>query len=224
MKRRNFVRSLLVAPAGSAALVAQQTSTQAAGKPETTGQKPSPPLKTPGRQTPRQPTDVPKLPLVQSDLTSEGDQHFFNPAQFAALKKLAAVFMPPLKGKPGAVDAQAPEFLDFLISVSPSDRQELYRSGLDGLNSQASDKFHKPFADLEAPEVDAVLKPLMVARPWPEDFPEDPLKNFVARVHEDLRTATTNSREWAHSGNPLFARFSRSSGFYWRPIDPVIEL
>jgi hypothetical protein len=228
MKRRNFVRSLLVAPAGSAVLAAQQSSSQPSSKAETTGQKPSPPLKTPGRQNSRQPpTDVPKLPVVQSDLASEGDQQFFSPIQFSVLQKLAAVLVPPLKGKPGAVDAQAPEFLDFLIGVSPSDRQELYRRGLDGINSQATEQFHKSFAELEQSQVDAILRPLMVVRPWPEDFPDDPLKNFIARVHEDLKTATTNSREWAHSesGNHLFSRgFSRTSGFYWRPIDPVTEL
>ena len=228
MKRRNFVRSLLVAPAGSAVLAAQQTPSQPSSKSETTGQKPSPAAKTPGRQVGRQPpTDVPKLPVVQSDLASQGDQQFFSPIQFAALRKLAAVLVPPLKGKPGAVDAQAPEFLDFLIAVSPSDRQELYRAGLDGINSQATGQFHKSFSELDRSQVDAILRPLMVVRPWPEDFPDDPLKNFIAHVHDDLRTATNNSREWAHSesGNHVFSRgFSRTSGFYWSPIDPVTEL
>jgi hypothetical protein len=134
--------------------------------------------------------------------------------------------MPPLKNNPGALDAQAPEFLDFLISVSPGDRQTLYRSGLDNLNRQASHKFEKPFAELDAKQADAILRPLLVVRPWPEDLPSDPLQNFIAQVHEDLRTATMNSREWseaaAKSGH-LFHRGFRGSGYYWAPIDPISE-
>jgi hypothetical protein len=217
MKRRNFVRSLLIAPAGSAALKAQQQATP---------QKPSPPLNTPAQQNPRQPQGVPELPLVQADLAAAAAPHFFSEAQFATLKKLASLLVPPLKGKPGAVEAQAPEFLDFLIGVSAADRQKLYCAGLDSLNVQATDHFHTSFAELNATQADAILRPLFVVRPWPEDFPDDHLKNFIARVHEDLRTATSNSREWANAGGAhTFGRgFNRSSGYYWRPIDPITEL
>ncbi len=68
--------------------------------------------------------------------------------------------MPPMKNNPGALEAQAPEFLDFLLSASPEDRQKLYLSGLDGLEEQSIDKFHKSFCDLSAQQADAILKPL----------------------------------------------------------------
>ncbi len=217
MKRRNFVRSLLVAPAGSAALKAQQ---------QITAQKPSPPLSTPARQGSREPQDVPKLEVVQSDLAADPALQFFTATQFGTLRKLASLLVPPLKAKPGAIDAQAPEFLDFLIGVSSADRQKLYCEGLDTLNIQATEQFHTAFAELNSAQADTILRPLFVARPWPEDFPDDHLKNFIARVHEDLRTATMNSREWANAGGARsFGRgFGRSSGYYWRPIDPVTEL
>lgn len=217
MKRRNFVRSLLVAPAGSAALKAQQ---------QVAAQKPSPSPATSARRAFRQPQDVPKLDVVQADLAAEPAPRFFTATQFATLQKLASLLVPPLKGKPSAIDAQAPEFLDFLIRVSSADRQKLYCAGLDSLNIQATEQFHTSFAELNSTQADTILRPLFVARPWPEDFPDDHLKNFIARAHEDLRTATTNSREWANSGGTRsFGRgFSRSSGYYWRPIDPVTEL
>jgi hypothetical protein len=218
MKRRRFVQSLLVAPAAPAALTAQQTTPQ---------QQPPPQPNTPARQMPRQPQSVPKLEVIQADLTASPDQHFFSAEQFAALEKLGSILIPPLKGNPGALDAHAPEFLDFLLSVSPADRQQLYRSGLDAMNSQAKEKFQKSFSELDAKQADAIIRPLLVARFWPEDLPSDPLKNFMAQVHEDLRTATTNSREWAaavvKSGHRFSREFSRSSGFYWKPIDPVVE-
>jgi hypothetical protein len=124
------------------------------------------------------------------------------------------------------VEAQAPEFLDFLLSASPEDRQKLYLSGLDGLEAQSIDKLHKSFCDLDAQQVDVILKPLLVARPWPEDLPSDPMQNFIAQVHEDLRTATMNSRAWAAAAEKsghLFSRGSRTSGYYWKPIDPINE-
>ena len=130
--------------------------------------------------------------------------------------------MPPLKGNPGALEADAPEFLDFLISVSPADRQKLYRQGLDQLNASAKNHFHKSLAELDTTQADSILKPLLVARPWPEDLPGDPMQTFIAQVHEDFRTATMNSREWA-AWQHIGGRFTRGSGMYWAPIDPVVR-
>lgn len=217
MKRRRFVQNLLVAPVAPAALAAQQTKPQ---------QQPAPQPNTPARQVPRQPPEVPKLAVTQADLTSQPDQHFFTPDQFAALEKLGGVLMPPVKGNPGALDAGAPEFLDFLISVSPADRQKLYRDGLDGINARARQHFDKSFTDLDATQADAIIRPLLVARFWPQDLPNDPMKNFMAQVHEDLRTATANSREWAAASAASGRRqrgFNRSTGYYWKPIDPVVR-
>jgi hypothetical protein len=216
MKRRNFVQSLFIAPAAPAVLAAQQTAT-----------KPTPQPNTPARQNPRQPHEIPKLEVIEADLTANTNQHFFNAEQFAALEKLGNVLMPPLKGNPGALDAHAPEFLDFLISVSPADRQKLYRTGLDGVNTHAKEQFHKPFSELDAAQVDAILRPLLVVRLWPEDMPADPLQNFIAQAHQDLRTATMNSREWAAaaaaSGRRARRGFRGGVGYYWKPIDPVSE-
>jgi hypothetical protein len=215
MKRRRFVQSLLAAPA-IAPLATEQT------------QRPAAQPNTPARQVPQQPQEIGQLAVTQPDLIAETGQRFFTADQFGALQKLAAVLMPPLKGKPGALDAHAPEFLDFLIGVSPADRQSLYRNGLDALNRAAQQQFHTTFQVLEGAQVDAIIRPLLVARYWPQEMPEDPQKNFMAQVHEDLRTATMNSREWAGEGSQAPSqsrprRFNRSRGLYWRPIDPVVR-
>lgn len=215
IKRRGFVKSLLLTPAVPAALSAQQTPTP---------QQPVPQPNTPARQVPQQPKSPVRLKTTEADLAAETAPHFFTADQFAALRKLGAILMPPIKGNPGALEAQAPEFLDFLIGVSPEDRKKLFRNGLDQLNAQAKRKYTKSFADLNATEADAILRPLLVVRPWPEDLPSDPLKSFVTQVHDDLRTATMNSREWAQAtakSPRRFSRGSRASGLYWAPIDPV---
>src|SRR6478609_3996391 len=193
MKRRNFVRGLLATPVVPATVLAEQAT-----PPHTTPrQQPPPQPNTPARQFSRQPPAVPHLEVTAVDLAGQPAPRYFTAAQFATLRKLGALLVPPLKNNPGALDAQAPEFLDFLISASPDDRQNLYRFGLDSLDSQSRDQFQKPFCDLDAHQADRILRPLLVVRPWSEDFPSDPLKKFIAQVHDDLRTATMNSREWA---------------------------
>jgi hypothetical protein len=223
MRRRKFVRDLLVAPVVTATAAAATQEANQTTKPQ---QQPQPQPNTPARQMPLQPQTIKKLAVTQVDLTAEGDQRFFSAEQYAALCKLAEILAPPLNGHPGAIDAHAPEFLDFLISVSPPDRQTLYTDGLNALNSATRKQFHKPFSELQAEEADAVIRPLLVVRFWPEDLPKDPVKNFMAQVHEDLRTATENSREWAAAQGASGRRqrgFTRSVGYYWKPIDPVVR-
>ncbi len=136
------------------------------------------------------------------------------------------VLVPPIKNNPGALEAGAPEFLDFLLSASSTTRQKSYLFGLDQLEAQAQGKYQRSFCDLDASQADAILRPLLVSRFWPEDLPDDPLKSFIAQVHEDLRTATMNSREWAAAAEKSghhFSRASRGSGYYWFPIDPISQ-
>lgn len=226
MKRRNFVRSLVIAPVAPSIFAGEQVATN--DKPVTTtpAQQPHPQANTPARQVPQQPSEVPQLEVTAIDLTGDATRRYFTETQFSTLRKLGAILLPPLKNNPGAIESQAPEFLDFLISVSPEDRQKLYLMGLDSLQAQAKDKFQKSFCDLDMEQADTILKPLIAVRPWPQDFPSDPLENFIAQVHEDFRTATMNSREWAAAAEKSGHHFTRgfhASGYYWAPIDPICE-
>jgi hypothetical protein len=219
MKRRKFIHGLLAVPAASTMVEAAQAP---AAAPQ---QQPQPKPATPARQEPHQSAGVPKLSVTSADLTAEPAPHFFTSVQFATLQKLGELLVPPLKNNPAALDAKAPEFLDFLIGVSPVDRQKSYQFGLDQLEFQAKRKFKTSFHELQAMQADAILKPLPVTRFWPQDLPSDPLQAFIAQVHNDLRTATANSREWAAASEKsgrLFSRGSRNSGYYVKPIDPIV--
>src|SRR5690242_2395429 len=142
MKRRRFMQALAVAPTAPA-LVAQQPAANA--------------------------DDNPKLELSVPDAAAETVLHFFNTQQFAALQKLSEILMPPAHGAPGALNAHAPEFLDFLIGDSPAERQQLYRSGLDGLNLQARKRYNRAFSELDAAQAGPLLAPLREA--WTYDPP-----------------------------------------------------
>jgi hypothetical protein len=184
MKRRRFFQTLAVAPAATA-LVAQQ---QPRG-------------------------ELPKLETAIADTAADTLPHFFTADQFAALRKLSDILQPAVKGAPGALDAKAPEFLDFLIGESPADRQQLYREGLDALHRAG-------FTQADAAKTVAILAPLRA--PWTYDEPADPLARFLRAAKADVHTATVNSREYNSAGAASGgSRRFGAQGLYWVPLDTL---
>lgn len=131
-----------------------------------------------------------KVATVAPEVAAEPVQRFFSPRQLATLRRAASLLQPGVGALPGAIEAEAPEFLDFLPSISPAARQMLYRSGPDHLDAQAAKLFQQPFAGLTPTQADQVFKPLLVA--WTYDPPTDPHQRFMTELRADLRTATTN--------------------------------
>ena len=163
---------------------------------------------------------VKEFEVTQPDAVAEPTARFFTPAQFGALKRLSEALMPAMGGNPGAIECEAPEFLDFLIGVSPAERQQLYRGGLDALNAKAKAKFAKSFAELDAKQVDTVIRPLLAATPWAWDLPKDPVMRFIASVRTDMATATRNSPVWAEKAG---TRGGGAGQLKWLPIDPIYK-
>ena len=197
MKRRSFIQTLAVTPA--AALPAFTETLPAA----------------PVRQQAAAPTESIKLDTLPLDAVADMTPRFFTAGQFAALSKLSDILLPPLNGMPGALEADAPEFLDFLISRSPAERQQLYRAGLDALNANAQRQFKKPFAEIDAAQANNLLMPLR--EPWTYVPPTDPFARFLREAKADVRTATTNSRAYATAG--AAGRRGGGTGQYWYPLD-----
>jgi len=140
--------------------------------------------------------------------------------RLATLRHASSLLQPAAGALPGAIEAEAPEFLNFLLSVSPVPLQMLYQSGLDHVDTQAGKLFQQPFAALTTPQADQVFKPLLVA--WTYDPRADPLERFMKELRADLRTATTNSALYAKA-NVNTGRRRRGpggAGVYWLPIDP----
>jgi hypothetical protein len=200
MKRRRFFKTIAALPAAPA-LIAQTA-----------------PPQTPAA---RGASNIPTFQETSHELVADAEPKFFTPQQFAALRRLSALFMPPLDGNPDALQCQAPEFLDFLIGAELPERQKLYRDGLDTLNANAKKKFKKAFADLNDADADAVVRPLLTPLAWPYDAPKDPAQHFIAEARRDIRTATQNSREWATAGAASGRRRFGGGGTYVLPIDPI---
>jgi len=167
------------------------------------------------------PVVPPKIATIAASQAAEPVLKFFTATQYSTLRHAASLLQPAYNNLPGAIEAEAPEFLDFLLAVSPAPRQALYRGGLDHLSSQAKRLFKKEFAALSAAEADQILKPLIV--PWTFDPPANPHQHFLTDLRADLRTATTNSAPYAAvaATTSRRGRGRSSAGLYWLPIDPT---
>ena len=133
------------------------------------------------------------------------------PVEYATLRRLCGLMVPAVGGRPGAIEAGVPEFLDFLISQSPSTRQNLYRSGLDLMDKEARKQSAKAFADQSDSEAAVQLQPLRQSSSAGETA-----SLFLQAAKEDILRATFNSREWAAASTQ---RRGSATGTYWRTID-----
>jgi len=174
------------------------------------------PLPAPSQQQPAaRAVETPKLDTAVADASAESLHRFFSADQFAALNRLADVLMPSAGDSPGAKEAEAAEFLDFLISASPADRQAQYRDGLDQLNAQAR-RYGKTFAQLAPDQIDILLAPLRES--WTYAAPADPLEQFLRVARMDVMHATMNTRAWSEA-HAKHGRRARGLGMYWYPIE-----
>ena len=167
-------------------------------------------------QTSAPPAQADSLKLSSSGLDSVGKPvaKFFTPAQFSALERLADLLVPALDSRPGAKAADAPAFLDFLLSQSDAATQELYRSGLDRLNADAGKKHGKPFSSTTPEEAASLVAPLQDA--WTYHGPTDPFARFLVGAKDDILRATVNSRAFAAAAT---TRGASGSGYYWFPVE-----
>ena len=215
MQRRDFVKAMMAASVASRTVLGQQT----AAPPTPTTPAATAPGPVPWMRGLMDVKPLPMTPLVP-DAVARTDAHFFTEQQFATLRRLSEILQPPLRGFPGAIEAGAPEFLDFLIGVSPHERQQMYRSGLDRLDTEAKQHFNVPFAEVDAGQADQLLRPWL--RTWMSDHPPtEPYAQFINIAHNDVRTATINSQAWSDAAHAA-GKPTPNVDLYWYPVDPDI--
>jgi len=213
MQRRDFVKAIVAATVSAKTVAAQQP---VALPP----QAPKAPAPEPWMRGLLEVKPLPMTPLVP-DAVAQTNAHFFSQTQAATLRRLCGLLQPAYKSYPGAVEASAPEFLDFLIGVSPADRQQMYQSGLDRLESEAHKQFQKPFAALDASEADRIIRPHL--RAWVGDHPPtEAFARFINIAHEEIRTATVNSEAWSEAAQAAGQR-APNIDLYWYPVDPDLH-
>ncbi len=145
----------------------------------------------------------PTLPLSAADAVAEGWAKFLTPAEMKTFRQLGEALVPAYDGRPGALEAQAPEFLDFLLSRSGVEAQSLYRQGLARYAAKADlTPLNKPWTLGNAPGG--------AAHP---ELLQDPYERFLRAAKQAFYQATVNSRQWAEA-----SRGRGSSNLYWLPI------
>jgi hypothetical protein len=227
MRRRDFVKAVLAASVSPKAMMGQNgqnaPSSVAPSVPPPIPPKAAPlpaPGPVPWMRGLMEAKPLPMSPLVP-DAVARTNSYFFNHQRMATLRQLCEVLLPPLKQSPGAIDAGTPEFLDFLISVSPPDRQHMYVSGLDRLDAEARRKFDIPFDAVNASQADELIRPWL--RTWMTDHPpSEPYEKFINLAHSDIRTATINSKAWSDAMTTDADR-RLEEGLYWYPVDPDVN-
>ncbi|MDE3201737.1 MAG: gluconate 2-dehydrogenase subunit 3 family protein [Acidobacteriota bacterium] len=213
MQRRDFVKGLVAVPVAAQTALGQQSQSLTPTLPARESAVPNPR----GMRA----FQIPSIPSVVPDAVAEPNVRFFNEAQFAALERLSDLLMPPVEYYPGALQAEAPQFLDFLVSASFIDQQQLYKEGLDHLNAEARRLFGKQFAQLSSEQADKIVRPVL--QPWISYHPPtEPFPRFIAIAHQDIRDATMNSELWSIAAISSGDR-APGVGRYWRPIDPDLK-
>jgi hypothetical protein len=206
MLRRDFVRAVISVGVAPKVLLAQQAANPA----------PPAPAPEPWMLGLSQKTPLPQVEAV--DGIAETFLQFFTPLQMQTLTRLSDLLVPPIGDKPGALNAQTPMFLDFLIGNSPEARKKTYAGGLDWLNSEAETKHKVPFSQLEPAQADALLKPWL--RTWMNDHPPtEQHADFINIAHDDIRTATVHSKVWSDFASASGER-APNVELYWSPIEP----
>ena len=210
MRRRDFVRAVVALGAAPKLLLSQQAATPAPPTPA-----PTPWLLGLNAKTP--------IPHVEAaDQVAAAELRFFDPQQLATLTRLSDVLMPPMGEKPGAVQAQTPMFLDFLIGSSPEPRRQVYSEGLDWLDGESKKKFNTEFPKLTDAQAGELLKPWL--RTWMNDHPPaEKHADFINIAHDDIRTATVNSKAWSVVPE-VGAEPHTATELYWSPIEPDVSL
>jgi Gluconate 2-dehydrogenase subunit 3 len=160
---------------------------------------------------------VEEIPVIEStipDFAGTTVTKFFSPVQFSSFKRLTDILYPAINGVPGAVQAGAPEFLDFLLFESPAPRQTLYRNGIDELEHRSKKAFNASFASVDQAGAEKILAPLR--EPWTAE--PDSFTAFLRTAKQDVIEATQNSHDWIR----IMSKQVRSAGgvgMYWFPID-----
>lgn len=211
MRRREFVTAVVSAIAAPEFLLGQQANPA-----------PPPPAPVPWTLGLNPSTPIPQTEVA--DALVQAEVRFFTPAQMATLERLSDLLMPAMGDKPGAMAAETPAFIDFLIGSSLPDRKQMYQGGLDWLDGEAKKKYSRPFAQVDATQADALLRPWL--RTWMADNPPtEAHADFINIAHADIRTATVNSKAWSDATPRSTQANTRAAGtgLYWFPIEPDVH-
>lgn len=117
------------------------------------------------------------LPISTAEQNAASRPMVLSDRQRATLRRLSSEIAP------GAQEAGAAEFLEFLAAASPYPAQRRFIDGLDELERSARRQYTRSFSELEPAQASALLAPLR--EPWSYQ-PADPASAFLRQTKSDL--------------------------------------
>ena len=127
---------------------------------------------------------------------------------FATLETLVEAIIPTDERSPGAKDARVADYIDLLLSESDDELVLQWLGGLAALDQDATSRFQKSFAKLDAQQIDTVLADISRN----ELDPQTPLEHFfVMTKHATIRGYYSSEigihRELRYKGNQFLKEF-----------------
>ncbi len=105
---------------------------------------------------------------------------FFSREEFARIERLAELIIPSDE-TPGAREAGAAEFIDFMVGHD-TEQQQPMRTGLAWLHEQSAGRFARPFLELSEAQQVSLLEPLAYEAKYRDG--EEVGREFFRRVKE----------------------------------------
>jgi Gluconate 2-dehydrogenase subunit 3 len=106
---------------------------------------------------------------------------FFPAQQYEVLRRLCDVIMPSDGASPGASEAGVPVYIDSVVFYGKPEFQQLWRSGLEQVQTAARTRFDRPFDQCQSEEQEEIVKDMATN----EEDPQTPLQSFF-RPLKDL--------------------------------------
>jgi gluconate 2-dehydrogenase subunit 3-like protein len=127
---------------------------------------------------------------------------------FETLEALVEAIIPADERSPGAKQARVADYIDLLLSESDDEVALQWMGGLAALNREAARRFRRPFAGLDAAQLDAVL----AAISRNELDPGTPLEHFFVMTKQAAIRGYYSSeigihRELRYKGNQFLQEF-----------------
>jgi hypothetical protein len=92
--------------------------------------------------------------------------------QYATVEALVEAIIPTDERSPGAKQARVADYIDLLLSEADQPLRQRWLEGLAALDAEATKRFGKPYARLDATQVDAILADISryeLVKPKPAD-------------------------------------------------------
>ena len=132
---------------------------------------------------------------------------FFSSEDFARIERLAELIIPSDE-TPGAREAGAAEFIDFMVGHD-TEQQQPMRAGLAWLQEQSGRRFAQPFLELSEAQQVSLLEPLAYAKKYRAG--EEVGREFFRRVKELTAMGFyTSEIGWRELDNPALRFYAES--------------